>query len=163
MTNFSTWLLAIFMIMFWFFRAIVALCTQFSIDLLGITAYNFNWEVIISFLTLICIVLVVKRKIIGSFLYLILYGSYFGEHLITNIIPLVQGQSAISMELMINLFIDVIAIVLALFVLLDILVDKSRKANPIDKKTDWYYKNQKYDEELEARDKREDKNQYKFY
>ena len=47
MVNFSTWLLAIFMVMFWLFRGIVALCTQFSIDLLGIVSYNFNLEVII--------------------------------------------------------------------------------------------------------------------
>ena len=63
MANFSTLLLAIFMVMFWLFRAIVALCTQFSIDLLGIVAYNFNWEVIIAFATLLCIILVVKRKL----------------------------------------------------------------------------------------------------
>ena len=43
MKNFSTWLLVIFMVMFWLFRAIVALCTQFSKDLLGIVAYNLNW------------------------------------------------------------------------------------------------------------------------
>ncbi len=43
------------------------------------------------------------------------------------------------------------------------LVDKGRKVNPIDKKTDWYFKNEKYDEELKGRDQREDKNEYKFY
>lgn len=163
MANFSTWLLAIFMVMFWLFRAIVALCTQFSIDLLGIVAYNFNWEVIIAFVTLLCIILVVKRKLIGSLLYLMLYGVYFGEHFITNIIPLAQGQVGISTDFMMNLLVDFVAIVLALFVLLDMLVDKGRKANPTDRKTDWYFKNEKYDEELKARDQREDKNEYKFY
>ena len=163
MANFSTWLLAIFMVMFWMFRAIVALCTQFSIDLLGIVAYNFNWEVIITFLTLLCIILIVKRKMIGSLLYLMLYGVYFGEHFITNIITLVQGQASFNVEFSMNLFVDVVAIVLAIFVLLDMLVDKGRKANPIDRKTDWYFKNEKYDEELKERDQREDKNEYKFY
>ena len=56
-----------------------------------------------------------------------------------------------------------LSIVMIIFVLFDMLVDKSRKANPIDKKTDWYFKNEKYEEELKARDKREDKNEYKFY
>lgn len=162
MANFSTWLLAIFMVMFWLFRAIVALCTQFSVDLLGIVAYNFNWEVIIAFATLVCIILVVKRKLIGSLLYLMLYGVYFGEHFITNIVALIQGQ-AITTSFAMNLLVDLVAIVLALFVLLDMLVDKGRKANPIDRKTDWYFKNEKYDEELKARDQREDKNEYKFY
>ena len=163
MANFSTWLLAIFMVMFWLFRAVVALCTQFSVDLLGIVAYDFNWEVIISFATLLCIILIVKRKIIGSLLYLMLYGVYFGEHFITNIIILVQGQVGITTDFAMNLIMDLIALSLALFALFDMLVDKGRKANPIDRKTDWYFKNEKYDEELKARDQREDQNEYKFY
>ena len=77
MVSFSTWILVIFMVMFWMFRAIVALCTQFSIDLLGLVAYDFNTEVIIAFVTLLCIILVVKRKLIGSLIYLTIYGVYF--------------------------------------------------------------------------------------
>lgn len=163
MANFSTWLLTIFMVMFWLFRAIVALCTQFSIDLLGMTAYNFNWEVAIAFMTLPCILLVTKRKLIGSLIYLALYGAYFGEHFITSIMAISQGQAQLSVDFSMNVLVDLVAILLALFVLLDMLVDKGRKANPIDRKTDWYFKNEKYDEELKARDQREDHNEYKFY
>lgn len=163
MANFSTWILTIFMVMFWLFRAIVALCTQYSIDLLGIVAYDFNMEVIIAFGTLLCILLVVKRKLIGSLLYMALYGVYFGEHLINNFVNLINGNTAVSMNLSLNLIADLVAIALAIFVLFDMLVDKGRKANPIDRKTDWYFKNEKYDEEIKARDQREDKNEYKFY
>jgi len=163
MANFSTWLLTIFMVMFWLFRAIVALCTQFSIDLLGIVSYNFNTEVVISFAILVCIILVAKRKLIGSLIYLMLYGVYFGEHFITNIMILLQGESVMDISFSMNLVVDLIGIILPIFVLLDMLVDKGRKVNPIDRKTDWYFKNEKYDEELAARDKREDKNEYKFY
>ena len=163
MVNFSTWLLVIFMVMFWLFRAIVALCTQFAIDLLGLVAYNFNVEVIISFAIFICILLVVKRKLIGSLLYLGIYGVYFGEHFITNIMTMIEGQVPLTLDLSLNLIVDLVAIVLAIFVLLDMLVDRARKANPKDGKTDWYFKNEKYDEELKARDQREDKNEYKFY
>ena len=163
MSNFSTWLITIFMVMFWLFRAIVALCTQYSIDLLGIVAYDFNMEVMIAFATILCILLVVKRKLIGALLYLALYGIYFGEHIFTNIIPFIEGEGTITMDLTMNLLSDMVAIVLALFVVLEMLVDKGRKENPIDKKTDWYFKNEKYDEELKSRDQREDKNEYKFY
>lgn len=162
MANFSTWLLTIFMVMFWLFRAIVALCTQYSIDLLGIVSYNFNFEVIIAFITLPCIVLIVKRKVLGSLIYLTMYAVYFGEHLFQNLILISQGFG-LTQAMSMNLLCDMIAIVLALFVLMDMLVDKGRRANPIDKKTDWYFKNEKYDKELNERDKREDKNQYKFY
>ena len=163
MSNFSTWMIAIFMIMFWIFRAIVALCTQYSIDFLGLEAYNFNLEVIIAFATVICIVLVVKRIMAGSLIYLVMYGAYFGEHLVANLITLLQGNTALTVDASMNLISDLIAIVLALFSVVDMLVDKGRKVNPIDKKTDWYFKNEKYDEELEGRDQREDKNEYKFY
>ena len=163
MSNFSTWMIAIFMIMFWIFRAIVALCTQYSIDFLGLEAYNFNLEVIIAFATVICIVLVVKRIMAGSLIYLVIYGVYFGEHLVANLITLLQGNTALTVDASMNLISDLIAIVLALFSVVDMLVDKGRKVNPIDKKTDWYFKNEKYDEELKGRDQREDKNEYKFY
>ena len=163
MSNFSTWMIAIFMIMFWIFRAIVALCTQYSIDFLGVEAYNFNLEVIIAFATVICIVLVVKRIMAGSLIYLVMYGAYFGEHLVANLITLLQGNTALTVDASMNLISDLIAIVLALFSVVDMLVDKGRKVNPIDKKTDWYFKNEKYDEELKGRDQREDKNEYKFY
>lgn len=163
MSNFSTWMIAIFMIMFWIFRAIVALCTQYSIDFLGLEAYNFNLEVIIAFATVICIVLVVKRIMAGSLIYLVMYGAYFGEHLVANLITLLQGNTALTVDASMNLISDFIAIVLALFSVIDMLVDKGRKVNPIDKKTDWYFKNEKYDEELKGRDQREDKNEYKFY
>lgn len=163
MSNFSTWMIAIFMIMFWIFRAIVALCTQYSIDFLGLVAYDFNFEVIILFATIICIVLVIKRKMIGSLIYLVMYGAYFGEHFIANLLPFFQGTATLTMDLSMNLIADLVAIVLALFSVVDMLVDKGRKTNPIDKKTDWYFKNEKYDKELKERDQREDKNEYKFY
>ena len=163
MANFSTWLLTIFMVMFWLFRAIVALCTQYSIDLLGLVSYNFTYEVVIVFVTLLCIVLVIKRKMIGSLLYLVINGAYFGEHLISNLIPLLEKQISLTSDLSVNLISDTIAVLLAIFAVMDMLADKGRKINPSDGKTDWYFKNEKYDKELEERDKREDKNQYKFY
>ena len=163
MSNFSSWLMAIFMVMFWVFRAVVALCTQYSIDILGLEAYNFTYEVIIAFLTIPCIVLVIKRKMIGSLLYLGIYGAYFGEHFLANIIPMISEQAILTNELTMNLVVDMIAILLAIFAVMDMIADKGRKINPSDGKTDWYFKNEKYDEELKARDEREDKNEYKFF
>ena len=43
-------------------------------------------------------------------------------------------------------------------VLLDLLLDKNRKENPKDKKTDWFYKNEEFDRKL---DDRADKNNYR--
>lgn len=160
--SFGTLLIVMFMVMFWIFRAIVAVCTQFSIELVGIISYNLTTEIIISFITFICILLVVKRSIIGGLAYFLIYGMYYGQHLFTSIVSLANGGT-LSMELSANLVCDLIAVLLAFFCLFDILLDKNRKANPKDKKTDWYFNNKDYDEELKKRDSREDKNEYKYY
>ena len=51
-----------------------------------------------------------------------------------------------------------ICIAAALFAFLNILVDKNRAAHPTDKKTDWFYKGEKYDRKM---DERADKNNYR--
>lgn len=160
--SFGTILLVMFMVMFWIFRAIVALCTQFSIDLVGIVSYNLTFEIIVSFITLICIILVIKRNIFGGLAYFLMYGLYYGEHFFNTIISTTQG-SQLTIEMSANLICDLMAILLAVFCLFDILIDKNKKANPSDKKTDWYFKNKEYDEELKKRDSRDDNNEYKYY
>ena len=44
------------------------------------------------------------------------------------------------------------------FRFLDMLLDKNRQLHPTDKKTDWFYRNKKYDMQ---KDEREDKNNYR--
>ena len=61
MKNFSTWILLMFMVMFWVFRVIVALTAQLKMDFGGIEPLNMQMEVILLFVVLLCIVLVVKR------------------------------------------------------------------------------------------------------
>ena len=63
MKNLSTWLLVMFMAMFWVFRIVVAVTYELGIDFGGITPLNTNLEIILLFLTLLCMVLVIKRKI----------------------------------------------------------------------------------------------------
>ena len=53
---------------------------------------------------------------------------------------------------------SMIGIILPLAVLLDLLLDKNRKMNPKDEKTDWFYKNEQFDRKL---DDRADKNNYR--
>ena len=160
--SFGTLLIIMFMVMFWLFRAIVALCMQFSIDLIGIVSYNLTFEIIISFITFICILLVIKRNLIGGLAYFLIYGMYYGQHLFSSIISLINGGT-LTMDLSANLVCDLMAVALAFFCLFDILLDKNRKENPKDKKADWYFNNKNYDEELKKRDSREDKNEYKYY
>ena len=156
MKNFSTWLLVMFMAMFWAFRVIVAVMPEFGTTLGNIVPLNSQIEIVLSFVVLACMVLVVKRKVLGGLIYVIGYGMYFGVDLFNNIGAIMEGS--LSTANSINAFISFIAIILAVAVLFDLLLDKGRKANPKDKKTDWFYNNEQYDRQL---DERADKNNYR--
>ncbi|MEI3410712.1 MAG: hypothetical protein ACLURX_06605 [Clostridia bacterium] len=155
MKKFSTWMLVMVMVMFWVFRVIVAVMPEFGTTLGGIAPLNQNLEIILSFVVLVCIVLIVRRKLIGALIYLLAYGMYFGVDVINNIQTVLNGA---SMETALNVFISIIGIILPIAVLADLLLDKGRKANPKDKKTDWFYNNEQFDRKL---DERSDKNNYR--
>lgn len=155
MKKFSTWMLVMVMVMFWVFRVIVAVMPEFGTTLGGIAPLNQNLEIILSFVVLVCIVLIVRRKLIGTLIYLLAYGMYFGVDVINNIQTVLNGA---SMETALNVFISIIGIILPIAVLADLLLDKGRKANPKDKKTDWFYNNEQFDRKL---DERSDKNNYR--
>lgn len=159
MRNFSTWMLVMFMMMFWLFRLVVAVTTQFQIDFGGITALNMNMEVALLFIVLICLLFIVKRNIIGALVYLISYGMYFGVDLYNNVIKIINSEvGALPVMTYFNAFISLIGMIIPVAMLLDMLADKNRKANPKDKKTDWFYKNEQFDRKM---DDRADKNNYR--
>lgn len=150
MKNFTTYLFVMFMAMFWVFRIIVAVCYNLGVNF--ITApLDLNYEVVLLFLTFVAMALVIKRSILGGIIYLIGNGIYFG-------MTIYQGLIGTSTNY-VDMFFAFIGIVLPLLVLFDLLLDKNRKEHPVDKKTDWFYKNKDYDRQL---DERADKNQYKF-
>ena len=155
MKNFSTWMLVMFMAMFWAFRVIVAIMPNFGTTLGGIEPMNSQMEIILSFVVLACMVLVVKRKLLGALIYLIGYGMYFGVDIINKIGVIAEGA---DISTIFNVLISLIGIILPIAVLFDLLLDKGRKANPKDKKTDWFYNNEQFDRKL---DERSDKNNYR--
>lgn len=159
MKNFSTWLLVMFMVMFWVFRIIVAFTYELKMDFEGIEPINQTIEIILLFVVLLCLILVVKRKILGALLYLLAYGMYFGTTLVDGVKVMIENSYDLTdVSTYLNVFIALIGIALPVAVLMDLLLDKGRKANPKDKKTDWFYKNEKFDRNL---DERADKNNYR--
>lgn len=158
MKNFSTWLLACFMVMFWAFRAVVTLMAELHQDFGGIVPLNKTLEIILLFVVLVCIVLVVKRKMVGALIYLLSYGMYFGTDILRNISTIIEAEGQLPATTFMNLFVSFIGIILPVAILLDMLVDRNRKNNPKHKKTDWFYKNEKFDRQL---DDRADKNNYR--
>ena len=159
MKNFSTIILVMFVAMFWVFRMIVAFMYEIGQDFGGIIPYNQQMEIILLFVVLLCMILIVKRKMIGALIYLVAYGIYFGTGLVSSFGAMANpGEGLIDVTIYLNGFISLVGIVLPIAVLLDLLLDKNRKAHPKDKKTDWFYKNEAYDRKL---DERADKNNYR--
>ncbi len=157
MKKFSTYLLVMFMIMFWILRIIITITAQFGKSFWGMVPINNTFEVVLLFAFLICLVLVVKRKLFGALLYLMLHAIYFGGDITSKVQIMSYGNNLTSTQNL-ELVISIVAIILPIAVLLDLLLDKNRKLNPKDKKTDWFYGNQEFDRKL---DDRADKNNYR--
>ena len=157
MSKFSTYLLVMFMVIFWILRIIITLMAQLGKDFMGVVPINTTFEVVLLFLFLICAILVVKRKIIGALLYLGLHAVYFGGDITAKIGILSNGET-LTIGQSADLMLSIIGIIIPLAVLIDLLLDRGRKEHPVDKKTDWFYKNEKFDREI---DERADKNNYR--
>lgn len=156
MKKLSTYLLTIFMVMFWVFRVVVALGNSTGNNM-GFPIENITTEIILLFVDIVLILLVIKRKIIGSLGFLLVNIWYFGPKLLNALMTISSGEAAdiYTIDAALEGF---IALVLAIAILFDMLLDKNRVNNPKDKKTDWFYKGEQYDRQL---DERADKNNYR--
>lgn len=157
MKKFSTYLLVMFMVVFWIIRIIITLASELGKDFMGVTPINEGFEIAILFATLLCLILVVKRKMLGSLLYLTLHAIYFGGD-VTEKLNIMAQNEPLTVAQSTDLIFSMVGIILPLAVLIDLLLDKNRKNNPKDKKTDWFYKNEQFDRKL---DDRADKNNYR--
>lgn len=157
MKKFSTYLLVMFMIIFWIVRIIVTLEFEFGKDFMGMTPMNEMFEIVILFATILCLIFIVKRNLFGGLLYLTLHAIYYGGDITSKLAIIARGD-ALTFNEDVQLIFSMLGIILALAVLMDLLLDKNRKLNPKDKKTDWFYKNEQYDRQL---DERADKNNYR--
>lgn len=159
MKNLSTWLLSFFMVMFAGFRVIVTITNQQGAPIAGLVIENIALEIGLIFLTLLCLLLVIKRKLLGAIIYTVSYCFYYGAELFSTIYGILVNGETIAINNSLEILISAIGVILPLAVLMDTLADKTRKINPVDKKTDWFYKNEQFDRKF---DERADRNEYKF-
>ena len=157
MKSLFSYLLVMFMILFWGFRIVVAINASLDTAFVA-TPLDFNMEIALLFVALLCIIMVVKRQIIGGLLYVFAYGLYFGVDLYNKLLPVIKDGTQLELSQVTSVFFSAIGMFLPLIVLLELLFDKNSKNHPTDKKTDWYYKNEQYDRQL---DERADKNNYR--
>lgn len=158
MRRFSTWLLVMFMVLFWGFRVVITLMAELKQEVMGIEPINKQVEIALLFVALLCIVLVVKRKWPGPIIYLVSYGGYFGVNLFNNISMFINSTETLGIGAYINIIFSFFGLLLPIMVLFDFILDKDKSNNPKDKKTDWFYTNEQYDRKM---DDRADKNNYR--
>jgi len=156
MKNLSSWLITIFIIMFWAFRVIVAITGSMGMEFM-VKPIDNNIEVALLFVVLILVPFIFKRKILAAIIYLIAYGYYFGTGLFSNVMLMINGDT-LTATVYLEMLVSLVAIILPIASVFDILFDKSRMKNPVDKQTDWFYKNEQFDRKL---DERADKNNYR--
>lgn len=143
-------------VLFWFFRAIATVLYQLDVSFFA-TPLNTNMEIAVLFATLPCLVLVIKRNIVGAAAYFGIYAAYFGTALYNQILEVgVQGLNIVNSA---NLLCIVLGVVIPMLTFFDVLLNKNRTLGNGKKKEDWFYGNKAYDREF---DERADRNQYKF-
>ena len=135
MKSLSSWLIAMFAFMFWGFRVVTTVLYSMGTEFIA-EPMDMTMEVVLLFITFVCICFITKRKLLPTIIYLI----------------------ASTINSYMSLLVALIGIVIPLFAFFDVLLDKNRKAHPVDKQTDWFYKNEEYDRKV---DERSDRNQYR--
>lgn len=155
MQKFSTWMIVAMDVVFWLLRVIAAYTNAMGIDFM-IQPMDLNMEIMMIFVALLAFILIIKRKFLGAVIYIIGYLGYFGVSLFNNIQQMINEGRMIDDY--VTVLFSLIGVALPLFTLFDLLLDKNRQLHPTDKKTDWFYRNKKYDMK---KDERADKNNYR--
>ena len=156
MKNLASWLITIFVIMFWIFRLIVTYMSSIELQT-PFAPTDMITEIIVLFISIVAILLYVKRNFLGAIIYAIAYGYYFGVNAFNSLINLINNPT--NLEAGTALFAPLVALVLVVCVLLDLALNKDKHEGRDKKNTHWFYKDKKYERKL---DERADKNQYKF-
>ena len=155
MKNFSSWLIAIFAFMFWAFRLVGTVIASIGDEFMFVPS-DLTMEVAILFISFICICFIIKRKLWATLIYLAGQYIYFAPSFVTQFLQIMDGTLELSMYM--TVFFEFIGLIIPLAALFDVLLDRNRKEHPVDKKTDWFYKNKDFDRKL---DDRADKNNYR--
>ncbi len=144
-----------FAVLFWIIRVAISFTASMDIDL-AIKPLNNTVELVLCFLTFICIIFIYRRKMWAAVIYLISYWGYFGVYLYTI---LKNAEEIVTFDYL-NIMISAVGILIPFIIIFDIgFSQSSKKTSAKTKKTDWFYQNEQFDRKF---DDRADRNQYKF-
>ena len=156
MTTLFSYLLTFLAILFWFFRVIATLLYQLDMDFFSVPL-NSTLEIIVLFTSLPCILLVIKRNIVGAAAYLGIYATYFGTALYEAF--LATQATGLTLVNSSNMLFIVVGVLIPLLTFFDILFNKHRTLGKGNAKGDWFYKNENFDRDF---DESADRNQYRI-
>lgn len=156
MRTMANYLIIMLSVMLFIFRLIVLFTGMLAIEFI-VKPINITYEIAILFVMIISIILMSRNKLSGPILLIVASGVYYGPSLISQITYM--SSNTVSMEFALQIIISVICVMIPVFAFFIIAFAKEQEKRPVDKKTDFFYKNEAYDRNL---DERADKNNYRI-
>ena len=155
MKTMSNYLIIMLLVMLFIFRLIVVFTTTMGIEFV-VTSLNVNLEIGLLFVMLICIILISRNKLSGAVILVVSSIGYYGADILQKFTYILQNS--VSIEMAMELIISVICVIIPIFAFFIIAFAKEQEKRPVDKKTDFFYKTDRYDRKY---DERADKNNYR--
>ena len=155
MRTMANYLIIMFSVMLFIFRLIVVFTATMGIEFM-VQPINVNYEIALLFVMIISIILMSKNKLSGAVILVIASLAYYAPSLISQITYM--SSNVINMELAMQTIISIICVVIPIFAFFIIAFAKEQEKRPVDKKTDFFYKTDRYDRQY---DERADKNNYR--
>lgn len=156
MRTMSHYLIIMLSIILFVFRLIVVFTTTMGIEF-GITALNVNLEIGLLLVMIICIILMARSKLSGAVILLVFSIAYYGADILEKFTYISQG-GILSMDIALQLVVSIVCVLVPVFAFFIIAFAKEQEKRPVDKKTDFFYKNEAYDRKY---DERADRNNYR--
>lgn len=141
---------------FWIFRLLVSIVYTTG-DVFIVEPMNITFEIILLFITFICIIFIAKRRMSGAIVYLVAQCAYFGIDAYKNLESIIYAQPQTITY--ISLIVSIIGVIIPTLAVMNIGLSTGKKGSYKNKNTDWFYATTEHDRQL---DERADKNQYKF-
>lgn len=155
MRTMSNYLIIMLSIILFVFRLVVVFTAVIGIEFM-IEPVSIPYEMILLFIMIICIILMSKNKLSGAIVLVVASIAYYGPSLLEQIKYL--SSNAVSIETATQTIVSIICLVIPIFAFFIIALAKEQEKRPVDKKTDFFYKNEAYDRKF---DERADKNNYR--
>ena len=154
MKSMANYLIIMLTILLIIFRLVVLVTASMEIDFL-IKPLNMDYEIALIFVMLFCTILISKNKLSGAIILNVASIAYYGPSLLSQITGLSSG---VSLDYAMQAVVSMICIIIPIFAFFIIAFAKEQEKRPVDKKTDFFYKTDKYDIKY---DERADRNNYK--